>query len=71
MTGQGVACCGAETGTETNSLADADVLGMARNLVRMDTSNFGPGKSNGEEEATHYVHSLLEQAGLDCHVHGV
>jgi acetylornithine deacetylase/succinyl-diaminopimelate desuccinylase-like protein len=36
---------------------------IARDLIRMDTSNYGDGKSNGETEAAEYLGALLEQLG--------
>ncbi|MFE7560160.1 M20/M25/M40 family metallo-hydrolase [Kitasatospora sp. NPDC057500] len=49
-------------------LADTEVVRIARDLIRMDTSNHGPGKAEGEAEATDYCRALLEEAGLRCQV---
>jgi acetylornithine deacetylase/succinyl-diaminopimelate desuccinylase-like protein len=38
---------------------------IARDLIRMDTSNYGEGKSNGEAEAAEYVAAKLVAMGLD------
>jgi len=38
---------------------------IARDLIRMDTSNYGEGKSNGEAEAAEYVAARLVAMGLD------
>ncbi|QAY74031.1 M20/M25/M40 family metallo-hydrolase [Agromyces protaetiae] len=37
---------------------------IARDLIRMDTSNFGEGRSNGEREAAEYVEAKLQALGL-------
>jgi len=34
--------------------------------MRMDTSNYGPGRAEGEAEAADYSRALLEEAGLEC-----
>lgn len=38
---------------------------IARDLIRIDTSNFGEGKSNGEVEAAEYLSAKLTALGLD------
>lgn len=37
---------------------------IARDLIRMDTTNYGEGRSNGETEAAEYVAAKLEALGL-------
>ncbi|HWC24157.1 MAG TPA: M20/M25/M40 family metallo-hydrolase [Flexivirga sp.] len=46
----------------------SEVVRFTRELIRMDTSNHGVGKAEGEEEAADYVRSLLEDVGLSCQV---
>jgi acetylornithine deacetylase/succinyl-diaminopimelate desuccinylase-like protein len=41
-----------------------DVARVARDLIRIDTSNYGGGKSNGEREAAEYVGDHLMSLGL-------
>ncbi|MFE6733645.1 M20/M25/M40 family metallo-hydrolase [Microbacterium sp. NPDC057650] len=41
-----------------------EVVRIARDLIRIDTSNWGGGKSNGEREAAEYVGAHLESLGL-------
>ncbi|MBX3092244.1 MAG: M20/M25/M40 family metallo-hydrolase [Cryobacterium sp.] len=41
---------------------------IARDLIRMDTTNFGEGKSNGEVEAAEYLSAKLTALGLDSHM---
>jgi acetylornithine deacetylase/succinyl-diaminopimelate desuccinylase-like protein len=48
--------------------ANADPLeataSIARDLIRLDTSNYGEGKANGETHAAEYLGALLEQLDL-------
>jgi acetylornithine deacetylase/succinyl-diaminopimelate desuccinylase-like protein len=37
---------------------------IARDLIRIDTTNWGGGKSRGETEAAHYVEAALQDLGL-------
>jgi acetylornithine deacetylase/succinyl-diaminopimelate desuccinylase-like protein len=37
---------------------------IAQDLLRIDTTNFGEGRSNGETEAAEYLGALLEKLGL-------
>ncbi len=41
-----------------------EVVAVARDLIRFDTSNWGGGRSNGEREAAEYVAAYLEALGL-------
>ena len=41
-----------------------EVARLARDLIRIDTSNWGEGKANGEREAAEYVGAYLESLGL-------
>ena len=41
-----------------------EVVRIARDLIRFDTSNFGGGKAHGEREAAEYVGAYLEGIGL-------
>ncbi|MEG8036336.1 M20/M25/M40 family metallo-hydrolase [Sphingomonas sp. LR61] len=38
---------------------------IARDLIRIDTTNWGEGKSRGETEAAHYVEDKLRGLGLE------
>ena len=42
----------------------SEVARIARDLIRIDTSNYGGGRSNGEREAAEYVGAYLETLGL-------
>jgi len=41
-----------------------EVVRVAQDLIRIDTSNFGGGRANGEREAAEYVGAYLERLGL-------
>ncbi|MGL3150783.1 M20/M25/M40 family metallo-hydrolase [Microbacterium sp. A82] len=41
-----------------------EVVRIAQDLIRFDTSNFGGGRANGEREAAEYVGAYLEGLGL-------
>lgn len=41
-----------------------EVVAVARDLIRFDTSNWGGGRANGEREAAEYVGAYLEALGL-------
>ncbi|MDE0545603.1 M20/M25/M40 family metallo-hydrolase [Microbacterium sp. C7(2022)] len=43
----------------------AEVARIARDLIRIDTTNHGGGTAKGEREAAEYVGSYLESIGLD------
>src|SRR6195952_2937309 len=42
-----------------------DTARIAQDLIRMDTTNYGAGRSNGETEAAEYLGALLEKLGLE------
>ncbi|QMU98129.1 M20/M25/M40 family metallo-hydrolase [Microbacterium esteraromaticum] len=42
-----------------------EVVRIARDLIRIDTSNYGGGRANGEREAAEYVGAYLEGLGLE------
>ncbi|WP_309129198.1 M20/M25/M40 family metallo-hydrolase [Microbacterium sp.] len=46
-----------------------EVVEIARDLIRIDTSNWGGGKANGEREAAEYVGAYLERLGLEPDYH--
>jgi len=41
-----------------------DTARVAQDLIRLDTTNYGAGRSNGETEAAEYLGALLENLGL-------
>ncbi|WP_282836606.1 M20/M25/M40 family metallo-hydrolase [Microbacterium flavum] len=42
-----------------------EVVRIARDLIRFDTTNYGEGRSNGEREAAEYVGAFLVSLGLE------
>lgn len=42
-----------------------EVVQIARDLIRIDTTNYGGGNAKGEREAAKYVGAFLESLGLD------
>jgi acetylornithine deacetylase/succinyl-diaminopimelate desuccinylase-like protein len=44
-----------------------ETAAIARDLIRIDTTNYGGGRSNGETEAAEYLGAQLEQLGLKPH----
>ena len=52
--------------TETqSSKAEEEVVGICRDLIRIDTTNPGDHSGPGEREAAEYVAGLLSEVGLD------
>jgi acetylornithine deacetylase/succinyl-diaminopimelate desuccinylase-like protein len=45
---------------------DAEVVEICRNLLRIDTSNYGDDSGPGEREAAEYVAGLLDEVGIEC-----
>lgn len=56
------------TRPEHNTEQLDDTTHTARDLIRIDTTNWGNGKSNGEAEAAEYVAQRLAKLGLDPHM---
>src|SRR5664279_918014 len=44
----------------------ADVVDVCRDLIRMDTTNFGDGSGPGERQAAEHVAGLLDEVGIAC-----
>jgi acetylornithine deacetylase/succinyl-diaminopimelate desuccinylase-like protein len=49
----------------TTSAAEAEVVDLCRDLLRIDTSNSGDGSGPGERDAAEHVMALLTEVGLD------
>ena len=54
-------------GSAADTLDETAVI--ARDLIRIDTTNHGEGRSNGEREAAEYVEARLRAMGLDPVMH--
>lgn len=50
--------------TAASDAEPSEVARIARDLIRIDTTNYGGGRANGEREAAEYVGALLEGMGL-------
>jgi len=48
----------------TSRAAQDETVDICRNLIRIDTSNYGDGSGPGEREAAEYVTELLNEVGL-------
>src|SRR5690625_4621174 len=51
-----------------SSAAQKEAVEICRNLIRMDTSNYGDNSGPGEREAAEYVANLLSEVGLEPEV---
>jgi len=47
------------------SVPDGEVVDLCRDLIRLDTSNYGDGSGPGERKAAEYVAEKLTEVGLD------
>ncbi|HEU5486369.1 MAG TPA: hypothetical protein VFU98_15780, partial [Microlunatus sp.] len=54
----------AGTPTATASASDAEVVDLCRELIRIDTTNYGPDPGPGERAAAEYVAQLLDEVGI-------
>ncbi|HLR27727.1 MAG TPA: hypothetical protein VK086_03460, partial [Ruania sp.] len=49
----------------TPSTAEREAVTICRNLIRIDSSNYGDGSGPGEREAAEYVMELLTEVGYE------
>jgi len=49
--------------------ADAEVVDLCRELIRMDTSNYGPEPGPGERDAAERVAELLDEVGISSQLY--
>ncbi|MCW1250227.1 M20/M25/M40 family metallo-hydrolase [Acaricomes phytoseiuli] len=47
---------------------EAEVVRFCRELIRIDTSNYGDGSGPGERQAAEYVATLIEEVGLSAEI---
>jgi acetylornithine deacetylase/succinyl-diaminopimelate desuccinylase-like protein len=59
---------GSTSGGATVGDAEAEVVDICRELIRIDTTNPGDGSGPGEREAAEYVAGLLSEVGLEAEV---
>ena len=55
--------------TERGHDAETEVARICSELIRIDTTNWGNGKSVGERQAAEYVATLLDEAGLESTIY--
>src|SRR3954466_12234018 len=51
------------------SPGEAEVVGLCRELIRIDTTNAGDDSGPGERKAAEYVAGLLEEVGISTRLH--
>jgi acetylornithine deacetylase/succinyl-diaminopimelate desuccinylase-like protein len=49
--------------------ADSEVVELCRELIRIDTSNYGDDSGPGERKAAEYVATLLDEVGIDARLY--
>ena len=47
---------------------DAEVVDLCRDLIRIDTSNYGPDAGPGERDAAEYVAAKLDEVGIESEI---
>ncbi|RYU11533.1 M20/M25/M40 family metallo-hydrolase [Nocardioides iriomotensis] len=58
---------GTDTGTDARGYDPAaEVVDICRDLIRIDTTNFGDGSGPGERKAAEHVAALLEEVGIEA-----
>ena len=55
--------------TEQQRPAESEVVELCRDLIRIDTSNFGDDSGPGERKAAEHVAGLLEEVGIEARLH--
>ncbi len=54
--------------TDTRYTAESEVVEICRDLIRLDTSNYGDGEGPGERKAAEHVASLLAEVGIESEI---
>jgi acetylornithine deacetylase/succinyl-diaminopimelate desuccinylase-like protein len=54
--------------SEQSYTAEAEALEICRDLIRLDTSNYGDGKGPGERKAAEHVAALLAEVGIESEI---
>ncbi|MGZ4453298.1 MAG: M20/M25/M40 family metallo-hydrolase [Nocardioides sp.] len=54
---------------EPGHAVDAEVVEICRDLIRIDTSNYGDASGPGERKAAEYVAGLLDEVGISSRLH--
>ena len=50
-------------------LTESEVVDLCRDLIRIDTSNFGDDSGPGERKAAEYVAGLLDEVGIESRLY--
>ncbi|HML51834.1 MAG TPA: M20/M25/M40 family metallo-hydrolase [Propionicimonas sp.] len=53
---------------DSHVTAADEVVGLCQDLIRFDTSNYGPDGAKGEREAAEYIAAKLDEVGITCEV---
>ena len=56
----------AETGPDPTYDPAGEVVELCRDLIRIDTSNYGDEDGPGERKAAEHVASLLDEVGIEA-----
>jgi acetylornithine deacetylase/succinyl-diaminopimelate desuccinylase-like protein len=54
---------------DTHGGPDGEVVDLCRELIRMDTSNYGDDSGPGERKAAEYVAALLDEVGIESRLY--
>lgn len=54
--------------SDASYTAEAETLEICRDLIRLDTSNYGDGKGPGERKAAEHVAALLAEVGIESEI---
>jgi acetylornithine deacetylase/succinyl-diaminopimelate desuccinylase-like protein len=57
------------TSTRPEYTPEAEVVDLCSELIRIDTTNYGNGKSNGERVAAEYVAAKLDEVGIESTIY--
>jgi acetylornithine deacetylase/succinyl-diaminopimelate desuccinylase-like protein len=60
---------GAMAETQSDEGNQTEVVDLCRDLIRIDTSNFGDDSGPGERKAAEYVAGLLEEVGIEARLY--
>src|SRR5215217_7359354 len=57
------------SGRAVEAGVDAEVVDVCRDLIRIDTTNYGDDSGPGERKAAEYVATLLDEVGIEGRLH--
>src|SRR6188508_417402 len=53
---------------QSDEANQTEVVGLCRDLIRIDTSNYGDGSGPGERKAAEYVAGSLDEVGIESEI---